>query len=479
MSSMPENKRNTYNTGRKALRPVLCLTVLLVSLNAHAYADITDDFLRKGHDRMRNNDYRQAIVYFESAYKIEPNNKAIQSNLAAAYHNMAILNSQKGEYESSIRNGKQALRLNPGNSIIKEQLAVFYNNFSLKLSQEGNFKLAHENIRKALEYSPLSETIKKNLYNILLQYADNLHKNKKDANALKFAKEALRVLPDETAGYILLGSIYYGQDQFRDTLKYWNKAISMDPQNSDLRGRIESLKREKSVESAFRTRRKNYFRIRFDKELDTAYVNLILNILEDARRSLRNQFGFRSDEIIPVIIYDDRQFKDATAQPHWTQGIYDGKIRIRYQDATRDDKNLRQVLFHEYSHAMLYLNIGTNIPLWFNEGFAQFNEPQQGVSAADKIFLAGYMKNYKRFSLGRLDEMFTQKTDKDALRAAYFQSRLFFIYLYEKYRKHRINRFLNGLKNDMPWQQALTEAFAISVDRLERNFNNYLDDLLK
>jgi tetratricopeptide (TPR) repeat protein len=472
-------RKNAINTGRKALRPVLFFVALIVVLNSLVYADIADDFLRKGHDRMRNNDYRQAITYFESAYRIDPDNKAIKSNLVAAYHNMAILNSQKGDNESSIRNGLQALRLDPTNNIIKEQLSVFYNNFSLKLLQDGKFKLAHENINKALEYSPASETINKNLYNILLQYADSLHKNKKDVNSLKLAKQALRVLPDEVAGYILTGSIYYSQDRFSDALKYWNKAISLDPGNSDLKKRIESLKREKSVESGFFTRRKNYFSIRFDRELDAAYVSLILDILDDARRGLRDKFNFSSDEIIPVIIYDDRQFQFATDQPHWTQGLYDGKIRIRYQDVSRDDKNLRRVLFHEYAHAMLYLNLGTNIPLWLNEGFAQYNEPETGISSADKAFLAGYMKKHKIFSIEKLDEMFMQKADQDAIRAAYLQAKLFFNYLYDNYKKHRIKRLFDELKQDRPWQQAIIKAFAVNADRLEANFNIYLDEFFQ
>jgi tetratricopeptide (TPR) repeat protein len=482
MSSGIPNRIMIETMGRKILRPIMFLSAFFfmsLIVIAISRADIADDFLRKGHDRMRNNDYRQAIVYFESAYKIDPDNKTIQKNLSVAYHNMAIVNSQKGQYESSISNGLQALRFDPGNSVIKEQLAVFYNNYALKQAEQNNYKPAYENIKKALTYSPLSDSIKNNMYNLLLRYADYFQKNKNDYSALKFAKEAVDIMPKEAAGYVFIGNVYYNQDKFSDALKHWNRAITLDPDNSDLKKRIAALQRERSVEGGFTTKRKNYFRIRFDRDIDPVYVNLISTVLDDARRSLRSQFNLYSDEVIPVIIYDDRQFEQATDQPHWTQGLYDGKIRLRYQDASRDDKNLRRVLFHEYSHAVLYLNIGTNIPLWLNEGFAQFNEPERGVSGADKVFLAGYMKRYGKFRLDRLDEMFTKKQDQDTIRAAYLESKLFFNYLFERYGKYRVKRLFHELKMLKPWQKAVPEVYVNSIDRLELNFNNYLDELLR
>jgi tetratricopeptide (TPR) repeat protein len=453
--------------------------VAFLFLAGPAYGDLADDFLRKGNARMQAKDYRQAITLFESAHRIDPDNKSVQKNLSIAYHNMAVLYAQKAQYENAIRNSLRALRFDPASNVIKEQLAVFYNNLALTLAEKKNYKQSYENIKKALTYSPLSNNIKKNLYNILLQYADYFQKNKNDYSALKLAREAIGVLPDEVSGYIFTGNLYYNQDRFSDALKYWNKAIQLDPGNDNLRDRIESLKREKSVESGFGTRKRNFFRIRYDKDIDARYVNQILNILDQAQRSLRSQFNLYSDEVIPVIIYDDIQFAEATEQPHWTLGLYDGKIRLRFQDISRDDKALRRVLFHEYSHAMLYLNIGTNIPIWLNEGFAQFNEPDNEISKRDKAFLAEYMQTNHAFNLERLNDIFNEKEDQKKIRAAYLQSKLFFDYLYRKYGKHRMKRLFYELETDKPWQKALTEVYVNSIDRLELNFSNYLDDLLR
>lgn len=479
MSSLFMFKLKQKKMGRRILCPIFFFTLIFFSFVRVGLGAISDDLLRKGDDRMRDKDYVQAIVYFESAHKADPYNKRVYKYLSVAYNNLAVLNSQKGELENAIRNGLSALRFDPENNIIKDQLAIFYNNFALRNADSRNYKTAQENMKKAFEYSPESEPIKKNLYNVLLQYADYQYKKKNSSIAIKIAKEAITLFPDISQAYIFVGNIYYQQDNFKDALTYWEKASGFDPANEDLKNRIEGLKREKVVEKDFDTERKNFFRIRFDRELDSRYVGIILDILDDARRSIRNQFGFYSDEVIPVIIYDDKQFKEATAQPHWTQGLYDGKIRLKYQDISRDDANLRRVLFHEYAHAMIFLHVAGNIPLWLNEGFAQFNEPDTAFTPSDNIFLSGYIKTHAKFSIEGLDAMFDQRGDQEAIRAAYLESRLFFDYLVEKYTKYRIKRLFEEIKRGKPWQKAFTEVYQVSIDRLEKNFNNYLDDLLK
>jgi tetratricopeptide (TPR) repeat protein len=472
-------KPKCKQTGRRILCPVLLSGIIFFAVITSAFSSISYDLLKKGREKMDDKDYVGAIVYLESAYKADPDDKTVHVYLGVAYHNLAVLNSQKGELENAIRNGLHALRFDPESSIIKEQLSVFYNNLALQQVESEKYKQARENLQRALELSPDSEVLTKNMYNMLLKYADEQFSKKNSRAAIRTAKDAAGVLPDLPDAYIFIGNVYYKQDNFRDALMLWEKAFKIDPSNEKLKGRIDALKREKKVEGEFETEREAYFRIRFDKELDTRYVGRILDILKRARLAIRDKFGFYSNDVIPVIVYDDKQFRQATDQPHWTQGLYDGKIRLRYQDISRGEENLERVLFHEYAHAMIFLNIGVNIPLWLNEGFAQYSEPEFRFTASDKIFLAGYVKNQKKFSLEGLDAMFAKKDDHGSIRAAYLESRLFFDYLIEKFTKHRMRRLLEELKGGKQWQEAFTAVYQVSVDRMEKKFNNYLDDLLR
>jgi tetratricopeptide (TPR) repeat protein len=464
--------------GRRTLCPILFLLVILLSAARISLGAVSDDLLRKGNERMRDKDYIQAIVYFESAHKADPYNKTACRYLSLAYYNLAILNSRKGEQEAAISNGLAALHLDPESAVIKERLAVFYNNIALREADLGKYEASKEYLEKALLYSPGSEAVKANLYNILLMHADYCQKRKDVTLAEDLARQAIAIAPGQPRGYISLANVYYGQDNFEEALRYWEKALSIDPADGDLKQRIITVKREKEVEQGFAIERKNPFMIRFDRQLDPRYVDEILDILSEARRIIKDRFSLYPVERIPVIVYDDRQFHEATAQPYWTQGLYDGKIRLRYQDISRGDMDLRRVLFHEYAHAAVFLHIGGDIPLWLHEGFAQFNEPGTGLTASDKIFLSGYIKKQSRFSLEGLNSMFDQVNDQAVIRAAYLESRLFFSYLFDRYSSYRVKRLFEEIKRGKAWQLAFTQVYKVSIDRMDKCFNDYLDSLL-
>ena len=468
--------------GRRIMRPILfsvAAFTLLFFAARPAICAISDDFNRKGIEKMQEKNYREAIIYFESAYKSSPENTIIKKNLGVAYHNMAASYSANNESANAIRSEKQALKYDPENSMIREQLSVFYNNYGLEYSNSGNYDIAIENLKQAMEYSVDPEPLSGNLYNVILQYADYLQKKKNYSRSLALAKDAVKLLPDLSSGYIFIGNIYYNQDNFIEALKYWDMALKRDPGNDNLNERIEKLKRENIVENAFGTRRKNYFRIRFDKELDSDYIGLISEILENARREIRSEFNLSSNEVIPVVVYADEQFEAATQQPHWTQGLYDGKIRLKSQDISRGDQILKRVLFHEYAHAIIYLIYGSNIPVWLHEGFAQFNEPGKDISPADKRFLSVYIEENKKFSLEDLNGMFGKRSDQDIVRAAYLQAKIFFRYLMDENSKYKLKRLLKELEQGKIWQEAMKEVYHKNIDRINRDFNNYLDDLLE
>ena len=336
--------------GRLLKRPILfILTFLAIACYASfGICSIGADLNKEGLKLMGEGKYRDAIVYFESALKAEPDNKNIQKNLSIAYHYLGIKYAANRDFQRAIQNEKQALKYDSENNMFKEQLSLFLNNYALSYAAKKRYDLAQSYFEEALAYTPDSPTVNTNLYNILLNHAQSSNKKKNIYKAKRLSEEAISFMPDKPSAYILLGNIYYNEDNFKETLKYWNKAIEIEPNNTTLGKRIEKLKKEKEVEEDFKTRKRQHFRIRFDKELDSEYVWAISDILEDARRNIRNEFSLSSTEIVPVIVYTKEQFNEATSMPHWTLGLYDGKIRIREQDIAQSDKLLRKTLSHEY-----------------------------------------------------------------------------------------------------------------------------------
>jgi len=477
--SLPK-RTETTKTGRKLLRPVLLLSIFFTfAFTGFVNADVALDLNKQGAEKFKEQKYREAIVYFESAHAADPYNEEIHKNLSFAYHKQALEHADEKDWLNAIGNEKQALRFNNESKIIKEQIGIFYNNYALEFLDKERYDLAINNLREALKHDAGSPTIKTNLYNVLIKEAEDLLKSKNDYKAKSLAKEAISFLPDRADAYIFLGNIFYSQSNFKNAQKNWNKALEIQPDNQDLKELIEKLKREKKVEEHFKIRRRQHFTIHFDKGLGADYAWEISDILDDARRKIRSDYNFSSEEKISVVVYSANQFLAATNAIHWTQGLYDGKIRITEQDISREDTALRRILYHEHAHAVLQILYGANIPVWLHEGFAQYNEPEFKLSSSDKRFLSSYIEANGKFELGKLDGMFSEKDDHDVLRAAYLLSRLFFEYLVDEYRIFKTKRLFEELKNGKRWEDAIVPVYSRSIARFNGDFNRYLDELLK
>jgi len=84
-----------------------------------------------------------------------------------------------------------------------------------------------------------------------------------------------------------------------------------------------------------------------------------------------------------VVFYSDADFRDATGLPAALVGggfyhLLDGKIRIALKGLSPGDPWLRAVLYHEYTHALIYaITRGNNPPRWVHEGLAVQMERQR------------------------------------------------------------------------------------------------------
>lgn len=440
-----------------------------------ATAGLSSDLNQKGVECLQEGRHRDAIVYFESARNASPHNKTILHNLSAAHHYLASEYASEKNWVEAISNEERAFKFSPENEDIKKQVGVYYNNYALSYLDKERYDRADDNFKKALEYVGDEDTIKINRYNAMLKHSGASLADKNVYKAISLARDAISSLPERSDGYILLGEIYYQQDNFKETLANWNKALEIDPQDQELGSRIEKIQREKKVEEGFGTKRKMYFRIRYDKEMDSEYVWNISDILDGARREMRSRFNLYVSQIIPVIVYTSEQFRSTTAGPHWTLGLYDGKIRLMEQDISKSDIILRKILFHEYAHALLFLKFGGNIPTWLHEGFAQFHEPEEPLGIAEKNFIRAYIKKRsKSFSIESIDEMFKSRDDIFVIKRAYLESKLIVRYLIDKYGKYKLKRLLNELKEGKPWQEAFKEVYRRNTERFDKEFREYL-----
>lgn len=104
----------------------------------------------------------------------------------------------------------------------------------------------------------------------------------------------------------------------------------------------------------------------------------VLERAEDAWRDLSARLGFESSRPVSILIVSG-----ATLPTGWAEAVFDGQIRLPLELAL-DRERSKRVLAHELAHAFLASAGGGRIPLWLNEGLAQWvsGEPSRALPAA-------------------------------------------------------------------------------------------------
>jgi hypothetical protein len=94
--------------------------------------------------------------------------------------------------------------------------------------------------------------------------------------------------------------------------------------------------------------------------------------------------AYPSNRII-VTFYSEQQFRDITHMPAWSDGAFDGKIRIPVQGVSQNMDQFEGVLVHELTHAMIHGLASCGVPAWLHEGLASYFEPRDPVTAQRRI----------------------------------------------------------------------------------------------
>ena len=82
------------------------------------------------------------------------------------------------------------------------------------------------------------------------------------------------------------------------------------------------------------------------------------------------------------MLYPDETFREVTGSPHWSGGIYDGRIKLPIGGLARGSERLARTVRHEYAHAAIVTLSKGKAPVWLNEGLAQVAEETERRRAA-------------------------------------------------------------------------------------------------
>jgi tetratricopeptide (TPR) repeat protein len=271
-------------------------------------------------------------------------------------------------------------------------------------------------------------------------------------------KRAIQLNPRLTDAEKLLGDIQYSIGNVDEAIASYERLAAQKPADAEIRQRLEAWQKELTIHSGLTQRNDGRFSIIFEGTTDGALADRALAVLDAAYWRIGGAIGAYPSSSITVTLYTEQQFRDLTGAPEWSDGIFDGRIRMPVKGAGQNLPEFDRVLAHELTHAMVATLAPRGVPPWLHEGLAEYFEPQD-ISTAQRVLRAT-----GPVPPSVLLDRFTRLGDRQAA-AAYAESLLLADVLMRR-AGTRMGIVLQGLDRGESLQESL-ELIGVSLADLE------------
>ena len=283
--------------------------------------------------------------------------------------------------------------------------------------------------------------------------------------ALEYAKEAVRQKPDHPDAYVLLGELYYLQQELGKAKESWEQALKLAPSRQDVRQLLENLPRETAIENSL-TRSDTYpFIVRFAEGQGSVDLGSVRILLRDAYRQVGQQFQYFPDHSITVILYPRAAFEQVKGISHQVGGLYDGKIRLPLNSGYGSDTEIQRILWHEYTHAIVHDLARGRCPLWLNEGLATVQE-----SRVVPVQLQDFTAALREGKLFPWDQFWDKPYEESQLRLCYEQAYVIAQYLVKRWGWEKMVGLLNRLGQGYPIADAIRAEYKSDPADIEKEW---------
>jgi hypothetical protein len=373
---------------------------------------------------------------------------------------------------------QQELYRRPGHLQTRQQLAIAHNNYGVTLGNQGRWDLAVEELRQAVRLDETNSQAKKNLSRLHLNRAHDAFKRHELTEALAAVEQALELDPDMAQAYALRGEIEYSRQKLKEAQAAWQRAIELDPSQGELAKRLERVTEELPVESDFERLSQAYFDVRYQEAFERTLGFDIRDALLEARRTVGGHFAYWPKHKIVVLVYSWESFRALRQEtPEWVGGQFDGKIRVPLPDGQVDPRMVKQIIFHEYTHALIHDLSGGKCPRWLDEGIAEYEGRTQAPGPVAQ--LADAAQRNALVPWAELSGQFSPALPTADVALGYQQSYSIVAYLVERYGMWRIRRLVKAFSGGGEWDAVLKEEYRLKPASLEQAWRAWLAEWLR
>ncbi len=259
--------------------------------------------------------------------------------------------------------------------------------------------------------------------------------------AIRDFEEAHRLAPGDADVALALARLLYQSDELARGKRVLDALLAEQPGHAKAKELLARMTQDDSVERSFQANDTGHFRLKFDATANGGVGSLVGAILEEAYTTLGGQFHHYPPDPVVVILYTRQEFRSVSGTPHWSRGIYDGKIRIPIGGVNERTEELEDVIFHEYTHVMVNQITRGRAPTWLNEGLAQYAEPSSG---GGKRALLETVRRHGLLPLSDLEGSFLKLSGNHA-RIAYAEAYAAVLYISEVYSFYHLRSILDQI----------------------------------
>lgn len=387
---------------------------------------------------------------------------AANAQTAADLNAQGVALYNAGQWEDAVQTFERAYALVPDNNVVRRNLCNAHQAAANELAREADFAAAVKHLELATGIDPENESpsIQLGSYYLRLDYV---------AEAIARLEEAIELAPHNVDAHDLLGDAYYDDNDVPSAQVQWKWVLEAQPNRPGLREKIEKASREEAVEASFRPSGSRHFQLTHSPEIAARSLRRVTNYLERAYLEVgRNLGGVYPPTPIQVIVYNAKEFSDATQVGEHVGALYDGKIRIPLFDAAGNaltDEDLKQRLYHEFTHVVVRFLAGNRVPWWLNEGLAETFSRSFGPPETDLLQEA---QEDGLFTLKELSESQLKRLDTVPLRLAYAQAHATVNYLWTKFGQRRLVNLMSDIAEGIKPEEAVQRNYNRSYAALQK-----------
>jgi len=308
--------------------------------------------------------------------------------------------------------------------------------------------------------------------------AEAFEKLRRFPTAATYYREAGKVQPKLAYPSGQEGMMLMRLGQEETARKLLEAAFDADPFNVRVSNTLKVLE----VLDGYETLETEHFLIRFDPKHDKLLAQYAAAWLEEQYPLLCKQFGFEPPEKSLFEIFN--QAKNTSGHgwfsarmvglPHiHTIGACAGQMVAMQSPNEKEKFNWARVLKHEFIHVLNLQQTNFNIPHWFTEALATYNEGYPRAKTWNDL-LASRLASGKLFNLENINLGFIRARNGAEWNLAYCQAELYAEFMLATFGEDALAKMLSAYADNLDTPSAISRSFGISQEEFDRQYLEYI-----